>query len=196
MTKKSGIEETLLKKQISNTILNVLDQKKLSQVKLSKLTGIPKTTISSYIRGISIPSLENIQKINEVLNTSINIKRRVILFKEDLDEIIKANNERINNEFVGAKNLNFEEQKECVEMLIDKIDEDINSICVLKEYLNDFIEERLYWYFVIKMEGIKIEFMKLVNDEFGMTNTQYITKNNIRQKIIDEYNLMEYGVFY
>lgn len=70
MSKKLSPSEKQYAKKIGDTIYLNLKIKNLSQMSLSKITNIPSSTISSYVRGISIPSLENIDKICSALDIS------------------------------------------------------------------------------------------------------------------------------
>lgn len=55
-------------KEFGNSLQYELDTKGLNQRKLSKMTGIPASTINSYIKGLSMPSGFAIVKIVNALN--------------------------------------------------------------------------------------------------------------------------------
>lgn len=59
-------------KIIGDILANELEKKEISQTKLADMTQIPKTTISSYIRGISMPSVDNLGKICTALDVSMD----------------------------------------------------------------------------------------------------------------------------
>ncbi|MDO4670411.1 MAG: helix-turn-helix transcriptional regulator [Aerococcus sp.] len=50
-------------KTISQNINTLLEQQKVTQAELSKKTGIPKSTLTSYVKGTSLPVVTNITKI-------------------------------------------------------------------------------------------------------------------------------------
>lgn len=60
-------------KRIGDTIKEHLKLSKKSQKDLSKESGIPETTISSYVRGISVPNSENLSKICTALDISLDL---------------------------------------------------------------------------------------------------------------------------
>ena len=53
---------------IGNNIKRLRIEKKLTQKKLSELTGISEVMISQYELGLRNPKLENLQKIAKALN--------------------------------------------------------------------------------------------------------------------------------
>lgn len=54
-----------------NEILKVSKAKKLSKYRISKLTGIPQSTLRSYELGAE-PSFKNIAKVAQVLGISLD----------------------------------------------------------------------------------------------------------------------------
>lgn len=55
-------------KEIGNAIKVALKAKKLQQKELSLITGLSRSTISDYVTGKTLISLENFKKINEALD--------------------------------------------------------------------------------------------------------------------------------
>lgn len=55
---------------INEKIVELLDWSGMSQRELSRITGIPQTTISTYVTGKSTVSIENAYKIAKGLNVS------------------------------------------------------------------------------------------------------------------------------
>lgn len=53
-------------------IEKILNEKKISRYKLSKLTGIPETTLASYKNDGVNPSFINVCKIADALNVSLD----------------------------------------------------------------------------------------------------------------------------
>ena len=56
-------------------VQKVLDEKSMSIYRLSKLTGILDNTLYSYSRGVSEPSFDNMFKIADALNVSLDVFR-------------------------------------------------------------------------------------------------------------------------
>ena len=51
---------------------NILKEKEISVYRLSKLSGIPETTLNNYKNG-SEPSFKNMDKIAKALNVSLEV---------------------------------------------------------------------------------------------------------------------------
>lgn len=73
MNKKLTITEKGQAKKIGEVLLDTLRINRMNQKDLATKTGIPQTTISSYVRGISIPSFENLGKICVALDVSMDM---------------------------------------------------------------------------------------------------------------------------
>ena len=56
-------------------VQKVLDEKSMSIYRLSKLTGILDNSLYSYSRGVSEPSFDNMCKIADALNVSLDVFR-------------------------------------------------------------------------------------------------------------------------
>lgn len=63
--------EVQLAKEIGFNIKRALDEYDMTQVELSELTGISKSTITKYIYGDAIPSIRNLINIAYVLECSL-----------------------------------------------------------------------------------------------------------------------------
>ena len=55
---------------IANRLRMALDMRSMKQSELSELTGIGKSSISTYLRGSYIPKQKNIYKMAKVLNVN------------------------------------------------------------------------------------------------------------------------------
>lgn len=64
--------EKLWRKHFKYKLVKLLFFRRMSQKKLSELTGISEITISKYMNGTSTPSLFNARKIARALNVDIN----------------------------------------------------------------------------------------------------------------------------
>lgn len=81
--KKISLESFLEKKdiiqdQIDDIILELIKERKkkrITQVQLSKITGIPQTTISRLESFNSIPTLQILLKISNALGLSLSLKQ-------------------------------------------------------------------------------------------------------------------------
>lgn len=103
MAKKLSNSDKERAKKIGQVIILHLRSHHLSQLYLSQNTGIPPTTISSYVRGVSIPSFENLEKICNVLDISMDnfnfgpepnrFQRRIAI--ENLKEITYNQTQRL-----------------------------------------------------------------------------------------------------
>lgn len=60
-------QEEELKKVISNNIRIKIKEEGVSQAEFSRRTGIPPTTLSGYVKGVTRPSAGNLQKISDSL---------------------------------------------------------------------------------------------------------------------------------
>ncbi len=58
--------------QLNKTLVTYLESKKITQQKLSELTEISPSTLHGYLYGVIPKSLENIIKIAENLNMSLD----------------------------------------------------------------------------------------------------------------------------
>ena len=56
---------------ISKKIKTLLKQKQIKQIELSRGTGIPASTLTGYIKGNSLPVLENMQKIADFFDIDV-----------------------------------------------------------------------------------------------------------------------------
>ena len=56
---------------IIEKIQEVMDWNGIEQKKLAELTGLSKSTISTYMRGVNKISIENLQKIADALGVSL-----------------------------------------------------------------------------------------------------------------------------
>lgn len=59
--------EARLKKEIAKNLKNLMKERGYSQLRLSELSGVPKSTISDYITEKTLANPGNIQKLAEVL---------------------------------------------------------------------------------------------------------------------------------
>lgn len=58
---------------IGENIKKVRESKKVSQEQLSKISGIPRTSLGRYERGERTPTIDMVNKIADALNVNINI---------------------------------------------------------------------------------------------------------------------------
>ena len=72
-------QEEELKKVISNNIRTKIKEEGISQAEFARRAGIPPTTLSGYIKGITRPNAGNLQKISDTLG----------LLKSDIDPSYK-----------------------------------------------------------------------------------------------------------
>lgn len=63
-------QEEELKKLISNNIRQKIKEKGVSQAEFARKAGIPPTTLSGYIKGVTRPNAGNLQKISDSLGIS------------------------------------------------------------------------------------------------------------------------------
>lgn len=66
-----SLEKYALMKEISKNIKNLLRDRKIKQIELSKKTNIPPSTLSGYIKGNFIPNQKNIEKIAHFFEVDI-----------------------------------------------------------------------------------------------------------------------------
>lgn len=94
---------------VKNNLERLMTAKRMSQIELSKKTGIPKTTINGYVKGTSLPTPGNTEKL-------------ALIFKVSKDEI----DPRFNSEAFEAYNMEEAKKKlgesefEFFEQLIEK----------------------------------------------------------------------------
>lgn len=72
-------QEEELKKLISNNIRQKIKEKGVSQAEFARKAGIPPTTLSGYIKGVTRPNAGNLQKISDSLG----------ILKSDIDPSYK-----------------------------------------------------------------------------------------------------------
>ena len=72
-------QEEELKKVISNNIRTKIKEEGISQAEFARRSGIPPTTLSGYIKGVTRPNAGNLQKISDTLG----------LLKSDIDPSYK-----------------------------------------------------------------------------------------------------------
>lgn len=60
-------QEEKLKKLISNNIRTKIKEEGISQAEFARRAGIPPTTLSGYIKGVTRPNAGNLQKISDTL---------------------------------------------------------------------------------------------------------------------------------
>ncbi len=105
-----------MKKNISNNIINLLSEKKLTQKNLAQASGITESAISHYVHGTRIPNNENLIKIAKALETTTEYllnqpqKNR----KEDDIKVIKK---------LIKKNINYmtkEDKTELISVIINE----------------------------------------------------------------------------
>ena len=56
---------------VSNRIIELRKDKGLSQFQLSKLLGVSRQAVSKWENGLSIPDMENLMSISDVLGVSL-----------------------------------------------------------------------------------------------------------------------------
>lgn len=72
-------QEEELKKIISKNIRNKISEEGISQAEFSRRSGIPPTTLSGYVKGITRPNAANLQKISDTFG----------ILKSDIDPSYK-----------------------------------------------------------------------------------------------------------
>ncbi|WP_404886251.1 helix-turn-helix domain-containing protein [Lactococcus petauri] len=72
-------QEEELKKIISNNIRNKISEESISQAEFSRRSGIPPTTLSGYVKGVTRPNAANLQKISDTFG----------ILKSDIDPSYK-----------------------------------------------------------------------------------------------------------
>lgn len=96
-------------KIVQTNIIQFMNRNGMTQVELSEKTGIPPTTINGYVKGTSLPTPGNVEKLSKVFNIP----------KESIDPRFKS---EVFNEFDIASykgKLNYEEGQ-FFEQLIEK----------------------------------------------------------------------------
>lgn len=72
-------QEEELKKIISSNIRNKINEEGISQAEFSRRSGIPPTTLSGYVKGVTRPNAANLQKISDTFG----------ILKSDIDPSYK-----------------------------------------------------------------------------------------------------------
>lgn len=62
--------QILLKQEVSRSLEKYMKLRRFSQVDLAAKTGIPKTTLNGYVKGTSLPTPGNTEKLAQALNVS------------------------------------------------------------------------------------------------------------------------------
>lgn len=96
------------KKIIKSNLERLMQSRGMSQVELSEKTGIPKTTINGYVKGTSLPTPGNTEKLASVFNIS----------KDELDPRFSL--ETFEDYNLEIKNKLNEEEYEFFQSLIQK----------------------------------------------------------------------------
>lgn len=122
-------QEEALKKLISNNIRQKIKEEGISQAEFARRAGIPPTTLSGYVKGVTRPNAGNLQKISDtfgILKSDIDPSYKKGYSIEDwqnkqtqtsiVSEIVKIsevlNNERQERVLNFAKNEKKEQDKE------------------------------------------------------------------------------------
>ncbi|WP_312541373.1 helix-turn-helix transcriptional regulator [Enterococcus sp.] len=63
-------KEVELRKIISDNINDLLDKSGRKQIDIHRSTGIPKSTLTGYVKGTSMPTLGNVQKLAKFFGVS------------------------------------------------------------------------------------------------------------------------------
>ncbi|MCD6632147.1 helix-turn-helix domain-containing protein [Lactococcus cremoris] len=122
-------QEEALKKLISNNIRQKIKEEGISQAEFARRAGIPPTTLSGYVKGVTRPNAGNLQKISDtfgILKSDIDPSYKKGYSLEDwenkqsqtsiVSEIVKIseilNNERQEKVLNFAKNEKIEQDKE------------------------------------------------------------------------------------
>lgn len=121
-----------LKKEISENLRQLIKQKGLTQIKLSEMSGISKSTLSDYINCKTLINVGNVEKLSEALN----VKKSDIdpSFKQQSGNSIEAtpeildiynqlnnDNKKIVTDFATHR---LEEQRKVVELQTAKEESD------------------------------------------------------------------------
>lgn len=59
-------------RMFSENLKEAMSNARFTQIKLSRETGIPQSSLSRYLQGTRIPSIEDVMSICETLNISVN----------------------------------------------------------------------------------------------------------------------------
>lgn len=78
---KNSPQDIKNRERFSQNLNRIMKEKGIRQIDLHNNLGIPKSTITGYVKGYSMPTLGNIQKIADYLNIK----------KSDLDPRFSAN---------------------------------------------------------------------------------------------------------
>lgn len=122
-------QEEALKQVISNNIRQKIKEQGVSQAEFARRAGIPPTTLSGYIKGVTRPNASNLQKISNtlgILKSDIDPSYTKGYFLEDwqnnqeetsiVSEIVKVskslNDKHQENVLSFAKNEKNEQDKE------------------------------------------------------------------------------------
>lgn len=60
-----------IKVKVGNNLKKILDEKGMSQAELARLTDIPKSAITQYIKGMFLPKMPNMSKIAAALGVNV-----------------------------------------------------------------------------------------------------------------------------
>lgn len=71
-TSERKAEEAIWRKNFSDRLTLIMLEQGLSGTELSKLTGIPQSTISAYMRGIRMPAAPAVARIAGALGCSVD----------------------------------------------------------------------------------------------------------------------------
>lgn len=84
-----------IKTNLSKRLKNILEEKNMTQLELSKRSTVTEATISNFLNCKQLPKLEVVSKIADVLNVSVDylLGRTNIRFSQK--EVAKNNEEKI-----------------------------------------------------------------------------------------------------
>ncbi len=106
---KSNPMQEEAKKVVKINLERLMAKTKMTQIDLSDKTGIPKQTINGYVKGTSLPTPGNTEKLSQFFNVS----------KSDIDPRFKSETFKDSDLEEVKKKLN-EKESEFFEMLIEK----------------------------------------------------------------------------
>lgn len=97
------------KKIVKMNLERLMSARGMTQIDLSEKTGIPKTTINGYVKGTSLPTPGNTEKLSKVFNVS----------KDEIDPRFNSDSFK-NYDLQDAKKKLNDEEYEFFEKLIEK----------------------------------------------------------------------------
>lgn len=103
-------------RNITNRIKEMLEEKGISQKRLSELTGITESAISHYVRDERVPRGMNLVKIAKALGTSTDDLLSVDQEKDKASDLVYAKSLIARN----ASTMTMEEKMEFIKLLMDK----------------------------------------------------------------------------